>query len=508
MTKKKEEELKYIASNNENPAVLGTLVGPCADIINPTRNGRGYSEELWEKVFSSDIVKEHFENGGIFGELGHPADRSETDMEKIAVCMKEPPKKDKNGLLIGKWDILNTPNGRILKTLVDYGYKVGISSRGTGEVYVDENGNELVDSDSYDFQAFDVVILPAVKSARLSPVMESVGNKTLQQALNEAVNKSTAEEKKIMLETLETIGLTLVKETDESIPEEDGDKITEDRDSEKSTVAVDNGTAELIKSLQEAVKAQAESNAKLLELQNKLAVSDAKVSKVEEELSRYKATTVRLSALAKESKGLKKQISELTERLEVKNRIVKTQTAKIKQLTEEKASSDKVLSESISKRDLEIRKLSESIIALKNERTESEKKMRELTESIDKLTKTSQLEKDELNKKLSKTEKIAESYKKIANDTVKRYIESKATMLGVTVNEIRNRLSETYTIDDIDQVCEELKTYALNISKLPFNVDRNVKVRVTESKNDILRQNSGMDDDVDDSLLTLAGLQK
>ena len=31
--------------------ILGRLVGPCADFINPTRNGRKYTEELWDKVF-------------------------------------------------------------------------------------------------------------------------------------------------------------------------------------------------------------------------------------------------------------------------------------------------------------------------------------------------------------------------------------------------------------------------------------------------------------------------
>ena len=121
--KDKKENLTFTDSEaKSNPAILGTLTGPCADIVNPTRNERRYPEKLWEKVFNDEIVKEYFRCGGIFGELGHPADRSETDMEKIAICMPEPPVKGKNGLLMGKWHILNTPNGRILKTLVDYGY--------------------------------------------------------------------------------------------------------------------------------------------------------------------------------------------------------------------------------------------------------------------------------------------------------------------------------------------------------------------------------------------------
>ena len=46
--------------------ILGRLYGPIADIINPTRNGRAYSEELWEKVFNdNEIVKELLSKGGI-----------------------------------------------------------------------------------------------------------------------------------------------------------------------------------------------------------------------------------------------------------------------------------------------------------------------------------------------------------------------------------------------------------------------------------------------------------
>ena len=65
----RKEDLAFISSKN-NPAILGTLTGPCADIIHPTRNERLYSDKLWENVFNNEIVKEYFEAGGVFGELG------------------------------------------------------------------------------------------------------------------------------------------------------------------------------------------------------------------------------------------------------------------------------------------------------------------------------------------------------------------------------------------------------------------------------------------------------
>ena len=99
----------------ERRGILGRLIGPCADFIAPTRNGRHYSEKLWENVFNDPIMKERIDNGVCYGELGHPLDREETDMEKIALCLAEVPKKGKDGKLRAVFDILNTPNGKMLK---------------------------------------------------------------------------------------------------------------------------------------------------------------------------------------------------------------------------------------------------------------------------------------------------------------------------------------------------------------------------------------------------------
>lgn len=95
---KRQEDFEYKKSTDKNSAILGTLEGPCADIVNGTRNGRKYSDELWQKAFNDPIVKEQLANGGIFGEAGHPADREEIDIEKIAIAMPEAPTK-KDGKL-------------------------------------------------------------------------------------------------------------------------------------------------------------------------------------------------------------------------------------------------------------------------------------------------------------------------------------------------------------------------------------------------------------------------
>lgn len=80
------EALSFMELSEEEKqkrGILARLFGPCASIIAPTRNGRMYSDELWEKVFKeNEIVREMFDNGGCPLELDHPIDREETCSEK------------------------------------------------------------------------------------------------------------------------------------------------------------------------------------------------------------------------------------------------------------------------------------------------------------------------------------------------------------------------------------------------------------------------------------------
>ena len=202
---------KLTEQEKQDRQILGTLVGPCADIINPTRNGRTYSEKLWEKVFNAPLVKEQLNAGGIFGELEHP-DYDEVNPEKIAVVMPEAPKKGADGLLYGYWHILNTPCGKILKTLVDYGYKPGISTRGNGDIIQDYDGNESVDPDTYQLNALDIVLIPAVEKARLELAESLNTKKPLKESLKELVDNSSDEDKKIMNESLAQLNITLTSE--------------------------------------------------------------------------------------------------------------------------------------------------------------------------------------------------------------------------------------------------------------------------------------------------------
>ena len=202
------ETLKLQPLTEEEKAsrhILGRWYGPIATCNESTRNGRRYNRELWEKALNDELFHEKIANKCLFLELGHPADREETDMSKVCACIPEMPKII-NGDLCACIDILDTPNGRILKSLCDYGFIPGVSSRGSGDVMP----NDEVDPETFFLECFDVVAIPAVKKARLNMCESLDKNSTsLKQALTESFNKASEEDKVIMKETLENLNITL-----------------------------------------------------------------------------------------------------------------------------------------------------------------------------------------------------------------------------------------------------------------------------------------------------------
>ena len=185
--------------------ILGRLYGPIATCVESTRNGRLYNRTLWEKALVDEIFLEKVATKALFLELGHPADREETDMKQACACIPEVP-KIVGDELYAYVDILDTPNGRLLKTLVDYGFVPGISSRGSGDVM----DNNQVDPETFFLETWDIVQLPAVKKARLN-VCESLDSDSikLRRALAESYETAKEEDKDTMKQALENLKINL-----------------------------------------------------------------------------------------------------------------------------------------------------------------------------------------------------------------------------------------------------------------------------------------------------------
>lgn len=490
--------------------ILGRLYGPCADVIQPTRNGRKYSDKLWEKVFQQPLVEEMFNVGGIPGEIDHPADRSETDSTRIAIMLHEKPKRGKDGKLMAYFDILDTPCGKIAYQLAKYGFKWGVSSRGEGDIIEDySTGEEVVDPSSYTLNAFDLVLVPSVEKARLSLISEGLGTKegrALKLSLKESLDSANATDREIMEGTLRDLNIDFEDKTlnesvstHESVANNGGSATTADND----------GVDEAIKSLQEALKKSHSLQSQVKELQDKLSACNAREAKLKESLQRSgsesKSLQERLDATERELDGVKSKLARISKKLEESKKLTESQQRRIDLLQkrcDSKSTNQKSLNESLSERDDKIEKLQEQ---LSKERATSEEQVSSLKESLSEAEQNLAIKDRELKMKVSKAKKLAEGYQKLANDAIDKYIEVRARGIGVTPAEMKRKLGESYSLDDVDRVCEDLGNAQLTMSELPFELRKPKKVKMTESKKDPLLPTSGADDDVDGQLIYLAG---
>ena len=148
-------DIAEIKSNGVKPNVLGTFEGECADANITNLNGLDITYQVWENVFNSDDYKKAIQFGWYLGFLGHPDDPNCMDFEHACIVMTEG-HIDPSGKVYGKFNLLDTPVGRIVKSFIDAGVTFGISVRGAGDI-VDNS----VDPNTFVFRGFDIVTFPA-----------------------------------------------------------------------------------------------------------------------------------------------------------------------------------------------------------------------------------------------------------------------------------------------------------------------------------------------------------
>ena len=151
------------SDNKKNYFIKGVFMQ--ADMKN--RNGRVYPMETLNKEVSR-YTKKFINEKRAFGELGHP-DGPTVNLERVSHMITKLYPDGKN--FMGEAKITNTPYGNIVKSLIDEGAKLGVSSRGMGSL---ENraGANYVKSDFYLATAADIVADPSAPDAFVQGVME------------------------------------------------------------------------------------------------------------------------------------------------------------------------------------------------------------------------------------------------------------------------------------------------------------------------------------------------
>ncbi len=131
------------------------------------RNGRMYPvDTLTREVgrYNESFVKK----GRALGELGHP-DGPTVNLDRVSHKIVSLEQKGNN--FIGKAQLLETPMGKIAKSLISEGVTLGVSSRGVGSLKED-NGCKIVGEDFMLATAADIVADPSAPDAFVSGIME------------------------------------------------------------------------------------------------------------------------------------------------------------------------------------------------------------------------------------------------------------------------------------------------------------------------------------------------
>jgi len=133
------------------------------------RNGRVYPKEVMQKEVNR-YVKEFVEQDRAFGELGHPEGPT-INLDKVSHLITKLEEDGNN--YVGRAKILSTPNGMIVRNLIDDGAKLGVSSRGLGSLE-QKGGSQVVKDDFQLATAGDIVADPSAPEAFVNGIMEGV----------------------------------------------------------------------------------------------------------------------------------------------------------------------------------------------------------------------------------------------------------------------------------------------------------------------------------------------
>lgn len=149
------------------------LNGICMQSTIKNRNGRNYPlGEISNAVnTAAQCIKE---NNGIFGELDHPQSLN-INSDRISHVITEMWMHGNDAY--GKAKLLNTPMGLIAQELLKSGVKIGVSSRGAGNV------NESGDVQGFQFITYDIVITPSAPGAKPGLVYEALQHQKNQKVL-------------------------------------------------------------------------------------------------------------------------------------------------------------------------------------------------------------------------------------------------------------------------------------------------------------------------------------
>ena len=168
ITEYTESDVQCIVEKKESGEKNYLISGVFAQADTKNRNGRIYPREVMEQAVAK-YVDEQVSKDRAVGELNHPEGPT-VNLDKVSHKITE--LKIEGSNVMGRASILNTPNGMVVKGLLDGGVQLGVSTRGMGSLQ-NQNGAMIV-KDDFILNTVDIVQDPSAPTAFVNGIMEGV----------------------------------------------------------------------------------------------------------------------------------------------------------------------------------------------------------------------------------------------------------------------------------------------------------------------------------------------
>ena len=149
------EQLAESRERNNGRLVMSGILQKAGTL---NQNGRVYPADVLEREVRN--YQKFITEGRALGELDHP-DSSVVELKNVSHVVRSAHMDD--GVVYGTIEVLETPNGKILQSLVESGIKIGISSRGVGSTQ--KTGSHVTVQPDFQLICWDFVSEPSTPNA-------------------------------------------------------------------------------------------------------------------------------------------------------------------------------------------------------------------------------------------------------------------------------------------------------------------------------------------------------
>lgn len=220
----------------------------------PTQNRRIYSRKLWEREIKK--VSEAIKSGRVLGHLDHPSS-GKSSLSQISHIMTKLEMLP-DGRIVGEAKVLKNQHGQQLKSILEAGGAVGVSSRGLGSTVQNNEGYDVVQED-FSYITHDFVIDPAVPTSYpqfMEEGTETTSDKKLEETIPPvavSAPEATEQERETVMEEKTAVVETTKEPKTEAITEA---KVREIVATEMKGL-FDSFKSDIVTKLQEATAAKA-----------------------------------------------------------------------------------------------------------------------------------------------------------------------------------------------------------------------------------------------------------